>query len=304
MERQTTYLVFQCYGHEGIFHECAFALLSLARLYNGTCPVGSEVWIFTDNPDWFKAQFRVPGMPLHFAVINNDVLKRWRGSIDFVHRVKIEVLKEFTKERHGNIIYADTDVVFNKPLQPIINAVADGQLFMHVMEGVVSTKMNPIFTKLDAHLRDSIPMQVNGKPLWDLAMWNAGVLCFNSRYRHLLDDVLTFTDTEYPKFPKHVVEQFAFSVFFRQMGEIKAAAPYILHYWNLKEVRTLLASFFSYFRLSPWEDVVKASELVQMHVLMQEKVNFLANRDITDKLLKKNWQPQEYNWRDMQTALL
>jgi hypothetical protein len=40
-----------------------------------------------------------------------------------------------------------------------------------------------------------------------------------------------------------------------------------------------------------------------MPVLMQEKVNFLANRDITDKLLKKQWQPAEYNWREMLTQL-
>jgi hypothetical protein len=100
-----------------------------------------------------------------------------------------------------------------------------------------------------------------------------------------------------------VVEQFAFSVFFRQTAEIKAAAPWILHYWNLKEARSILGSFIQQFRNRSWQDLARYSEMIQMHVLIQEKTNFLANRDITDKLLKKNWQPPEYNWSQLLTQL-
>lgn len=302
MEQVVNYIVFQCYGHEGIFHECAYALLSLSRQYGGGGPAHTEVWIYTDNAEWFN-QFRNCGLQLRFAKIDADKIKAWRGTIDFVHRVKIEVLKDFSRERNGNILYLDTDVVFLQPVEPLFAGIAAGHLYMHVMEGIVSSRANPIFSKLDAYLREYTPMQVHGKPLWDLAMWNAGVLGFHSKFRYLLDEVLTFTDTEYPRFPKHVVEQFAFSVFFRQAAPIRSSAFAILHYWNLKEARMVLASFFGYFKNSSWAELCEQTKLVQMHVLMQEKMNFLASRDITDKLLKKTWQPTEYVWRDMMTQI-
>ncbi len=296
------YIVFQCYGNEGVFHECAYALLSLSRVYNGGGPANTQIWIYTDNPEWF-AFLRNPGLDIRFRKTDSAEITRWRGAIDFVHRVKIEVLKDFTATHPGNILYCDTDVVFLSPIEPMLQAISAHKLYMHVMESTVSSRSNPILTKLDTYLRDNVPMQVHGKPLWDLAMWNAGVLGFHTTHRLILDDVLSFTDSEYPKFPKHIIEQFAFSVFFRQADKIKAAAPYILHYWNLKEVRTLLASFFTQFRSRSWEDMVRYSNMVQMHVLIQEKTNFLANRDITDKLLKKNWQPAEYNWNELLTQL-
>lgn len=303
MEQQLNYIVFQCYGNEGVFHECAFALLSLARIYNGGLPAGTQVWIYTDNPAWFGNTLHNHGIDLHFCELDAARIARWRGSIDFVHRVKIEVLLDFTRSRNGNVLYADTDVVFLHPIEPMLHSIADGNIYMHVNEGIVSEKANPIMAKLDAHLRDSTPMKVNGRSLWDLAMWNAGVLGFHTRHNALLEDVLTFTDAEYPQFSKHVVEQFAFSVFFRQAGTIKAAAPYMLHYWNLKEARTVLASFFEFFKSRSWQDLILYSSLVQMPVLMQEKVNFLANRDIADKLLKKTWQPPDYDWRDVMTQV-
>ena len=134
MDQQKNYLVFQCYGNEGIFHECAYALLSLTRIYKGTLPPDTEVWIYTDNAAWFQA-FNGVTLPLHFAHIDKDKITRWRGTIDFVHRVKIEMLKDFTRDKQGNVLYADTDVVFNRCLDDIFQAVAAGTLYMHVMEG-------------------------------------------------------------------------------------------------------------------------------------------------------------------------
>ena len=296
MEQTNNYLVFQCYGHEGIFHECAYALLSLSLLYKGgTLPSNLQVWIYTDKPEWFDLLMGIP-LPLHCRPVDSATIKQWRGKIDFVHRMKIEVLKDFTHDRHGNILYVDTDVVFTRPIDDMLRNIAGGKLYMHVMEGIVSDKANPILAKLNDHLQEHVPMEVNGVHIHDLAMWNAGVLGFNTKYRYLLDDVLAFTDNEYPRFPKHIIEQFAFSVYFQQEADVKAAAPYILHYWNLKEARAVLASFFSYFTGIGAAELAGYSMLVQMHVLMQEKMNFAHNRSVMGKLLKNEWQPPKYDW--------
>jgi hypothetical protein len=303
LTQQPGYIVFQCYGNEGIFHECAYALLSLACQYKDESDVrGIEVWIYTDKPEWFDLLKGI-NLSINFRTIDSNIINEWRGKINFVHRMKIEVLKDFTRERNGNMLYADTDVVFTRRIDGLMQRIEAGDLFMHVMEGIVSQKGNPILAKLDRYIRTSVPMKVNGKSLNDLAMWNAGVIGFNTRYRYVLDEVLAFTDKEYPRFPKHIIEQFAFSVFFQKAGDIKAASSYLLHYWNLKEARETLASFFAFFKDKGIEELARCSALVQMPVLMQEKMNFMNNRNVAEKLLDKHWKPARYQWQELMKQL-
>jgi hypothetical protein len=290
MNSQANYLVYLCYGNEGIFYECAYSLLSLSRLYKPDELRNTEIWIYTDKPEWFQ-QLKGCLLPLNFRKIDESVLRQWKGSINFVHRVKIEVLKDFTWNRNGNILYLDTDTVFLQRMDAVFENIEAGKLYMHVCEGVVSDRGNPILEKLDKYLRTHAPLSVNGKAIYDLPMWNAGVLGFSTKHRYLLDDVLTFTDAEYPKFPKHVVEQFAFSVFFQQAGQIHSAAPWLIHYWNLKEARLLFAAFFEKYKGAGWGELAERSSEIQVPVLMQEKINFFENRSVIDKLRKKKWTP-------------
>jgi hypothetical protein len=295
---QVNYIVTQCYGNEGVFHECAYALLSLSRLYTIAELEHVQIWIYTDNPGWFGS-FKNCKLPLHYRTLDNKTIKQWRGSIDFVHRIKIEALKDFLKHKNGNVLYVDTDVVFTDRIDKVWENIATGKLYMHLMEGRVSSRANPILTKLYDYLSRNSKLKVHGVPVYDLAMWNAGVLGFNAKYNYLLDEVLAFTDSQYPKFPKHIIEQFAFSIYFQQAGTVKTSASYILHYWNLKEARTVLASFFEYFKERTWDELTEYSKLIQMPVLMQEKANYLSNRSILNKLQKVHWVPGKQDWAAM-----
>ena len=291
---QPNYIIMQSYGNEGVFLECAFALLSLSRLYKTEELSNTEIWIYTDNPGWFKALNST--LPLHYKVMDEQTIRQWRGQIDFVHRVKIEVLLDFTKDHTGNILYTDTDVVFTHSMDKMWQNIEGGALYMHIMEGRVSDKSNPLLKKLDAYLRTSKAQQASGKPLYDMDMWNAGVIGFNTTKKELLTEILKYTDSEFPKFPKHIVEQFAFSVKFQQAGNVWSAVPYTLHYWNMKELRTVFASFFNHFKGCPWADLARYSSLLQLYVLVLEKIRFEYNRSFTEKLGNKQWQPGNYDW--------
>ena len=295
MDKGKNYIVLQCYGNEAIFHECTYALLSLSRIYKAADLSNTEIWLYTDKPQWFSG-FRDCSLPLHFRQLDTNTLQQWRGKIDFVHRVKIEALRDFVQNRSGNVIYLDTDVVCTHSLDTMWEQIANGGLYMHVMEGIVSDNGNAVMAKLNKYLQSSHENDLNGTPLNSMAMWNAGVLGFNTQYKSLIEEVLVFTDRVYPKFPKHIIEQFSFSVYFQSRGNIKAASPYIMHYWNLKEAREALAGFFGYFRNESWSRLTEYSALLQMHVLMQEKVNFLHNRSVAGKLQGKKWHPQVYDW--------
>jgi len=257
-------------------------------------PADTELWIYTDNADWFKG-FDIP-LPLHYRSLDPATLKAWRGSIDFVHRVKIELLRDFTAAHQGNILYVDTDVVFTAPIDAMLQAIGGGALYMHVPEGIVSVGHNPVLRKLHKHLKQHNHDTINGVRLYDLPMWNAGVLGLSTSYTPVLEKVLAFTDREYPLFPKHIVEQFAFSVYFAEAGNIHPASPYILHYWNLKEARLVLSSFFKRYKALSWQALVDKFHVLQLPVLMQEKAGYYQNRSVIAKLLKKQWKPGEPEW--------
>jgi hypothetical protein len=301
MPQQPSYIVMQCYGNESIFHECAHALLTLSAWYRDKEVPVAAICIYTDNEAWFR-EFKGNNLPLQFRKIDNALIRQWKGSIDFVHRVKIEVLKDFVSNHEGNILYLDTDVVFTQPIEQLLSRIDEGDLFMHVMEGKVHDAGNLILKKLSAFLNGHRDLHINGRSVsvaQDVTMWNAGVLGFNTKYAYLLDDILAFTDIVHQKFSKHIVEQFAFSLFFQHTAQIHTAAPYILHYWNLKEARLILASFFQYFKGKDWNELVRYAALIQIHVPMQEKVSFLENRSIWGKIQKIKWQPVIPDWAEL-----
>ncbi len=299
MASSPNYIVLQCYGNERVFHECTYALLTLSRLYEASELNNVEIWLYTDNESWFR-KFKDCHLPIYFRPLDKEIIARWRGEINFVHRVKIEMLKDFAKSRTGNILYLDTDIVFTHRIDDIFRNIDAGELYMHTMEGFICDEGNPIFRKLNRYLGERL---LNGKPLGKMAMWNAGVLGFNTRQGGLLDAVLAFTDAEYPHFPKHVVEQFAFSVYFQQAGIMKAAAPYIFHYWTLKETARVLASFFEYYNGKKWSDLVRYSTALQVPALMQEKINFFHNRGVVSSVINKKWVPEKRDWAELEKQL-
>jgi hypothetical protein len=297
------HLVFQCYGKDVVFHECALALLSLCRVHDQDALKNIQVHIYTDRPEWFD-RLRIDGLALHLITMDSATIQSWRGKIDFVHRVKVAMLMDFSQQHEGNILYCDDDVIFTRTLAPVFKQMDAGNLFMHVMEGRISNGANPMLIKLDrflkkSHLSSSPPLST----LRHVDMWNAGVLGFTTRQSEILGHVLSFTDHVYPHFPKHIVEQFAFSVFFQQSGSVKTASPYVLHYWNLKEARELIASFFDHFKDYTWQQLVQLSALIQMPVLMQEKANFYQGRSMLGKLQKQNWQPAIPDWHQSMKQL-
>jgi hypothetical protein len=291
------HIVFLCYGNESILRECALALLSLSKHYEPPQQCNFAICIYTDKPDWFSIFADCP-FKLNFRQIDPATIRQWRGAIDFTHRVKIEALLDFTSTHDGQVLYCDTDVVFTEKPDGWFTEMAAGQLYMHITEGKVSAATNPILAKLQRHL-SAHPLSAYPE-LLQATMWNAGVLGFSTAQKDLLNEALLFTDTLYPSFPKHIAEQFAFSVVMARRGRIMATAPGIIHYWNLKEVRLLLDDFFAYYKGTSWQQMVRFSRNINIPALLQQKANFYCNRSLLDKIRKKQWQPDLLPWQEME----
>lgn len=296
MPAGTTILVYQAYGHEAILEECLWSLLSLSRWIQPE--EAPDVWIYTDQPEWFQA------WPIPFSVVyqklDAEKIKAWRGPQNFVHRLKIELLADVLKQRPGPLLYLDTDTEFVQSPLPLLRSVAAGKRFMHVSEGKLSQPQQPVLNKLLSFFQKhpNLPgckLEVTG----DTEMWNAGVLGFSEKEECPLHQALLLTDALYPLYPKHIVEQFSFSVVMQEKGVVHAAAPYLFHYWNFKEWRLWLASFFKQFKGESWGNLLRLSQLLQAHVALQEKGGFYQRRSLWGKIKKEKWQPRLPDWEKL-----
>jgi len=295
--QENCYIVLQAYGSKDILNECVFALLSLSNRHSAEELASIEICIYTDQAAYFRS-FNISALRIAYREVNQQLISSWRGAINFVHRVKIEVLRDFAKQHSGQILYLDTDVCFAQSLTEIFRNIGSGKLYMHIMEGAVHHSDNVVFNKLSKFLgRENIVVDDRAIVIPDeVKMWNAGVLGFHTKYAYLLDEILQFTDLVYNRFPKHVVEQFAFSLYFQQTAPLFTAHTHIYHYWNLKELRPVLDSFLTFFQTKNWEQMARVSTLIQLPDYMQQKANFYYNRSTVDKLLKKKWLPKIPNW--------
>jgi hypothetical protein len=294
-----SYIVFQAYGNVGILQECALAMLSLCRQHTREDLAGTEIWIYTDNPDFFVS-FKGCWLNLKYRQLDSAKLAKWRGPIDFVHRVKIAMLQDFVKDKEGQVLYLDTDVYFLGPVTGVFQNIADGKRYMHTKEGPVHGSDNVVFRKLSQFIKSrGNELQTGSSPIpipEDTTMWNAGVLGFLSKHGTLLNRVLEFTDSVYQEYSKHIVEQYAFSIYFSKDGTILPADTVIFHYWNLKELRAVLKSFFEHFSYSSWDELVRYSKMIDPVALVQKKQSFRKKRSLVAKLLKRKWIPPSPDW--------
>lgn len=239
--------VYQAYGHQAIFDECRYSLLSLchwAKLSNKRY----GVWIYTDHPELFEEFQRLTEIELSTILLTQETIRNWKGEVDFVHRLKIELLIDLFSKTTGPVIYLDTDTFFIAPPEDLFLSIGQKQHLMHTREGQIQKRSNPVLRKLDKFIKRE-PSLAELIPLYSkqgIDMWNAGVLGLQSPVDlDLLLKVRQLTDQIYPLYPKHVIEQFAFSYVLQSAGPIEAAEGVVHHYWNFKEFRGLLAQFFA-----------------------------------------------------------
>ena len=278
------YLIFQAYGNIDIIQECKYALIRLKSIYKNS-PVIPGVIIYTDKPSAFEVFKAV--LPITIEEIDDVKIALWRGKIDFVHRVKIEIIKDALKKYAGKAIYMDTDTYCKTMLSPLFEAISPSQVFFHCNEGTISNPGNLHIKKWKKFLsQKKLPFLTEPDPL-QITMWNAGVIALDESHLLLLDAVLEITDKLYPLFPKHTVEQFAFSYTFQKAAvKITPAAPYIFHYWNLKEFRLLLADFFANNRSADVNTLIDVSEQILPEQIVDAKLKFQNASGVT-RLFKK-----------------
>lgn len=268
-------ILYQAYGGMDFINECRYSLLKYLQVYNLRPPGNTGIFVYTDQPHAFS-DFLPFISKLQCIPVNEASIKQWKGRLDFVHRFKIEMIRDFFDRFHGNVLYCDTDTYATAPLEEIFKDIEHGSFYMHEYEGVIDRTKFPSFHKWETFL-SSTPVAYRDKKLLfskSLRMYNAGVVGLHTSHKELLTDVLALADSVYEKFPKHIAEQFAFSYCLQTGGLVKTADHLIAHYWNLKEFRQLLALFFSRNLEESIPTLVKKVHHLNALTIMQHKTSF------------------------------
>lgn len=230
---ETKVLVYQAYGLNEVVRQTIFSITSLLKHIDAKDPL--QIWIYTDQKEALS-RFFGEHQRLKYINVTADQIKKWRGKIDFVHRVKIEILQHAGQQFKGSIFYCDGDTYFLSSPSQLFSKVNVSTSLMHVAETALDLGKDPLSKKIFKFIKKH-HFQIENELVGigpSTVMWNAGVLGISEKNKSLLPLVLELTDQAYSLLQKHVIEQLAFSFFLQTRTKILPAAPVIYHYWNQK----------------------------------------------------------------------
>lgn len=240
MKAEEVRLVFQAYGSEDIFAESVLMLHSWAKFHFKEKSVHRwKIIVYTPTPEFYSENLGF--LNIEYRPISQDQIREWKGKYGFVHRLKQVILvDQAMKYPESVILYLDTDTIFHQNIDAEISACAQKkQFYMHTLEDNFSKPKSLLNKKVAKFFRNK-SFSLNGQKFSidsQTEMWNAGVLLLPPQSGKIIREALAITDIIYPAYPKHVMEQLAFSYRLAKEGKLAALDYAIYHYWNLKELR-------------------------------------------------------------------
>jgi hypothetical protein len=240
MSTATSSLIYLAYGSPDLHAEALYSLLSYYRVARSAV----QVLIYTDAAEAFK-QVLGERPDVYYPAVTPDEWQHWRGSSNKVYLLKIGVLTHAAQQYPGNLLFVDTDTIWQVDPAPLFAQIEHGQFVMHVSEGKLATG-NKLSRKIYRRLKGQVFLVAQRELSIDntTILYNSGVLGLSSTLASQLTEIVLLADQLYAAYNKHMMEQLAFSMWFGGPGKIAEAAPYVLHYWNLKAVRPLLTRVF------------------------------------------------------------
>ena len=290
MVPSSCYLIYLAYGASELCAEAVYSLLSYYQVAPAAQAV--RVLIYTDSPAYFTQLFGARP-DITYPAVTPAQWQAWRGTSNKVYLLKIGVLAHAAQHYPGNLLFVDTDTIWQADPAPLFVQIAQGQRIMHVSEGRLATG-SILSRKVYQHLKKHV-FTVGGHQLRltpDTLLYNSGVLGFASPVAAQLPEVMALADQLYAAYNKHMMEQLAFSLRFAVDGPIGEAAPYVLHYWNLKAARPLLAQVFVKYSGQPLAELYERATSLQISALHEAEMAYRQLpgwRRTLLKLLGRQW---------------
>lgn len=240
-------IVYVSFGGQKFEDQTRYSVLTLVHLLEVTRRDDYRIVVYTDRPE------RVPSHAWVTAVqVERDALDTWRGPLENVHRIRLEVLHRAVATFGLPLMYVDSDTRWlqlpDEPFERLKAPPAPGgkpAFYMHTKEGTLSPTFHPPYLAyLSTHADLLSGLGLPASPPW--TMWNAGVMGVPVGADTFFADVMHLHDTLLPRIrPRNFVDQLIISLLAGQRGELHGLEPYLHHYWNFsQEAPILLRQFF------------------------------------------------------------
>jgi hypothetical protein len=288
MPTATCSLIYLAYGSTDLHAEAIYSLLS----YYQVARPAVQVLIYTEAAVAFRQVLgERPGV--HYPSVTPDEWQRWRGSSNKVYLLKIGVLTHAAQHYPGNLLFVDTDTIWEVDPAPLFAQIERGQFVMHISEEKLAMG-NELSRKIYRRLKGQV-FVVGQRKLSitsTTVLYNSGVLGLSSTLATQLPAVVALADQLYAAYNKHMMEQLAFSMWFGETNKIAEAAPYVLHYWNLKAARPLLTRVFQQYAphsLDAFYEKAMALNLKELHESEMQYRALPSWRRTLLKLMGRQW---------------
>jgi hypothetical protein len=241
MQKTVLYL---SHGRQKYHEQTRYSVLTLLALLLEHNRNDFRIAVYTDRPDQVPAHDLV--QPLH---VIPKRFARWRGPLDYAHRIKLEVLRCALDDLGAPLIYVDSDTRWLRVPDEPLTALSSGRIpptcYLHKVEGSISASFFPQHFRLLCKQRPKlIKWRVPTDPPW--TMWNSGTVGIPSRSEGFVDDVLHVTDELLPHISyRNCVEQLALSLVAGSRFEIRPFDSHLQHWWSYgSELPAYLHRFF------------------------------------------------------------
>lgn len=240
-------IIYLSHGGRRYHEQTCFSALTLLDLLLKQGRQDIQIVIFTDQPEEMPAHDLISSIYLA-----PDELTRFRGPLDFVHRMKLEVMRRAESELGLPFIFVDSDTRWLKiPDEPLASLADTGlppsrrfPIYMHKPEGVISPTFLPQYWKLLHKTQKQLSAWRLPKGGW--TVWNAGVFGVPIRAQGLFERALVINDelllhVSY----RHGVEQLTLSLLAAGEFQLRPFDEYLAHYWNHgSELPVVVGRFF------------------------------------------------------------
>jgi len=240
------HIVYLSHGSRKYHDQTRFSVLTLLHLLLRQQRQDIRIVVYTDDAA------SVPDHPLiRPIVLLPETLRGFRGQFDYVHRIKLHVLRQASAELDGALLYVDGDTRW-RYLPDALFARLNGDdgpgavCCMHIAEGYFSEHFFADYHRFVLHQH----AQLRALGIADtraLQMWNAGAIGLPAGSTVFFDDAIRVCDYLFTRVsPRNWVEQFALSLLACSRYEMVALDTALHHYWNYSyEAPLYLDAFFA-----------------------------------------------------------
>jgi hypothetical protein len=290
-------ILYLSHGGQKYHDQTRYSVLTLLALLFAQNRDDVRIVVYTDRPDELPAHDLVEAVRVSSADI-----AAWRGPLDYVHRIKLGILRRAIGELGAPLIYVDSDTRWLQipdapfaalagdfllgtagvPPAPSFNeggqdARRPSPCYLYRIEGAISPTFFPQYFHLLRKSRHRLAAwRLPHDPPW--TMWNSGTVGIPSRSAGFIADVLRVNDELLPHVGfRNCVEQLALSLAAASRFDVRPFDAYLEHWWSYgSELPVYLRRFFD--SLPPGLPVAEQAARAAQFRIVEDELRAIQRR--------------------------